>query len=99
MDTAISEAEHSQRTLAQNCREAQVELTDFIRTAREIEHIVEDLEAAGARPAGNVSSLKLRPCVRRCQICWKWIRDRVGRRYLWLRSICGSFVTRPCHAP
>jgi structural maintenance of chromosome 3 (chondroitin sulfate proteoglycan 6) len=58
LDRAISEADHSQRTLAQTRREAQAELTDFIRTRTEIECIVKDLEAAGASAGGKREQLE-----------------------------------------
>ena len=59
LDRAISEAEHSQRTLTQTHREAQAELTDFIRTRTEIECIIKDLEAAGASASRKREQLEV----------------------------------------
>ena len=58
LDRAISEAEHSQRTLTQTRREAQAELTDFIRMHTEIECIIKDFEAAGASASGKREQLE-----------------------------------------
>jgi len=51
LDRAISEAEHSQRTLAQTHWKAQVEVTDFIGMRTEI-------EAAGASAGGKHEQLE-----------------------------------------
>jgi len=58
LDRDISEAEHSQRTLAQTRQKAQAEVTDFIGTHTEIECIIKDLEAAGASAGGKHEQLE-----------------------------------------
>ena len=54
----MSEAKHALQTLALTRQDAQVELTDFIRTRTELECTIEDLRAADANAGGKCEELE-----------------------------------------
>lgn len=54
----ISEATHSLQTLALSRKDAQAELTDFIRTRTELECTITDLHAADANAGGKRDELE-----------------------------------------
>lgn len=53
LEKDISDARHTLETVAQSRRDAQAELTDFIRSRTELECIVEDLKAANQNTGGR----------------------------------------------
>lgn len=58
LEKAISEAKHTLKTVALTRKDAQAELTDFVRTRTELECTIEDLRAADANAGGKREELE-----------------------------------------